>query len=205
MFSEITRMRPAWARRPEVAMLIERAKSLMSLLLMICWPYPCASALADRGLQQMQALAVERGDRRIVHLVGAYLHHLLFETDGIAGRPRLEAHLAVLVKTVRAAAGRNDMRGAGAHHRERAHRSRGRAGVVEFRFDQVARLEIRCVRVGDIFGKDALALLVPLHLGAQHGQDRKIADGHRRRSASWRARRAPSTRQNLPCAWLTAG
>jgi hypothetical protein len=30
MFSEITRMRPAWARRPEVAIAIERAKSLLS-------------------------------------------------------------------------------------------------------------------------------------------------------------------------------
>jgi hypothetical protein len=30
MFSEITRMRPACARKPDVAMLIERAKSLPS-------------------------------------------------------------------------------------------------------------------------------------------------------------------------------
>jgi hypothetical protein len=30
MFSEITRIRPACARNPEVAMLIERAKSLAS-------------------------------------------------------------------------------------------------------------------------------------------------------------------------------
>jgi hypothetical protein len=28
MFSEITRMRPAWARRPEVAIAIDREKSI---------------------------------------------------------------------------------------------------------------------------------------------------------------------------------
>src|SRR5882757_7851378 len=70
IFSEITRIRPAWARSPEVAMLIERAKSPPSLAMMfVLLPYP-ASALADRGLQKMQALAVERGHRRVVHLVG---------------------------------------------------------------------------------------------------------------------------------------
>jgi hypothetical protein len=34
MFSEITRMRPACARRPEVAIAIERAKSLLSFAMM---------------------------------------------------------------------------------------------------------------------------------------------------------------------------
>jgi hypothetical protein len=35
MFSEITRMRPACARNPEVAIAIERAKSLLSFA-MVC-------------------------------------------------------------------------------------------------------------------------------------------------------------------------
>src|ERR1700738_535205 len=78
IFSEITRIRPACARRPDVATLIERAKSDPSFA-MVSSPclYP-ASALADRGLQKMQALAVERGHRRVVHLVGGDLEHLVF-------------------------------------------------------------------------------------------------------------------------------
>src|SRR5581483_11715428 len=93
IFSEITRMRPACARRPEVAIPIERVKSLTLSSAMAC-PYPF-STLADRGLQEMQALAVERGHRRIVHLVGGHLHHLLLQAHRIAGGPRLEADLAV--------------------------------------------------------------------------------------------------------------
>src|SRR3954471_2308436 len=68
MFSEIRRMRPACARRPDVAMPIDLAKSPPSLA-MVLSPYP-VSALADRGLEQPEAAAVERGHRRIVHLVG---------------------------------------------------------------------------------------------------------------------------------------
>src|ERR1700686_564378 len=98
MFSEITRIRPACARRPEVAMPIERAKSFISLA-MICYLHSCPRlALADRGLQEMQALAVERGHRRVVHLVGGNLEHFVFQIDGIAGGPGLETCLAVLCK-----------------------------------------------------------------------------------------------------------
>src|ERR1022692_877469 len=142
MFSEITRIRPACARRPEVAMPIDRAKSFTTSFAMISVPnFYRSLALADRGLQQMQALAVERGDGRVVHLVGRDLEHLVFEIDRIAGGPRLETRLAILVEALAAAAGGRDMRGAGAHHRQRSHRgSRAGAGGVEFRFDQVARL-----------------------------------------------------------------
>ena len=47
-----------------------------------------ASAPADRGLDQAEAARVERGRRLVVHLVGGDLHHLVFEIDGVAGRPR---------------------------------------------------------------------------------------------------------------------
>src|ERR1700732_3043167 len=97
MFSEITRIRPAWARRPEVAMPIERAKSLASFAMTSFPSYP-ASTFADRGLQKMQAFAVERGHRRVVHLVGGDLEHLVFETDGIAGGPGLKASPVILVE-----------------------------------------------------------------------------------------------------------
>src|ERR1700676_3774570 len=96
MFSEITRIRPACARRPDVAMPIERAKSPLSSAMS---GFPClghALALADRGLQKMQALAVERGGRRIVHLVGGHFQHLVLEVDGVARRPGLEPALAVI-------------------------------------------------------------------------------------------------------------
>ena len=47
-------------------------------------------ALADRGFQQTQTLAVERGDGRIVHLVVRDFQHLVLQIDGIAGRAGLE-------------------------------------------------------------------------------------------------------------------
>src|SRR5260370_12789489 len=110
-------MRPAWARSPEVAMLIERAKSPPSLAMMLSCPYP-ASTLADRGLQKMQALAVERGHRGVVHLVGGDLEHLVFEIDGIAGGPGLESSLAILREAL-SAARRSNMAGPRAHPRHR--------------------------------------------------------------------------------------
>src|SRR4030081_3598596 len=98
MFSESTRIRPACARKPEGAMLIERAKSPPSLA-MIRFPQVLVRlTLAYRRLQKMQALAVKRSDRRIVHLVGGDLEHLLLEIDGVTGGPGLEPRLAVLVE-----------------------------------------------------------------------------------------------------------
>src|SRR5260370_17931555 len=142
-------MRPAWARSPEVAMLIERAKSPPSLAMMLSCPYP-ASALADRGLQKTQALAVERGHRRVVHLVGRHLEHFVLEIDGIAAGPGLEACLAIQREALSAARWSN-MTGRGAHHRQRTHRSGAGGGRrIEFRLDQLARLEIRRVGVGDL-------------------------------------------------------
>src|SRR6476660_4515990 len=154
IFSEITRIRPACARRPEVAMLIERAKSAPSFAMMPFsrfYPACCLNrisslTLADRGLQKMQALAVERGDGRIVHLVGRDLEHLVFQTDGIAGRPGLETAVAILREVLSATRGSNMRRG-GTRQRQRPRRLRAGAGLVEFRLDQIARLEVRRVRV----------------------------------------------------------
>src|SRR3954454_21210845 len=88
MFSEITLIRPACARRPDVAMPIERAKSPPSFAMMSFPQFrSCALALADRGLQKMQAFAVERGHGGIVHLVGGDLEHLVSSvTELPAGR-----------------------------------------------------------------------------------------------------------------------
>jgi len=47
--------------------------------------FPQVSALADSGFQEPQAAAVERGRRRIIHLVGGNLEHLVLEIDGVAG------------------------------------------------------------------------------------------------------------------------
>src|SRR3978361_577901 len=103
MFSEITRFRPACARRPEVAMPIERAKSPVSFA-MTSSPQVLLrrSALADRGFQKVQAFAVERGGRRVVHLVGGHFQHLLLEADRVAGRPGLEACLSILPEAMAA-------------------------------------------------------------------------------------------------------
>src|SRR4029077_9689257 len=115
MFSEITRIRPACARRPEVAIPIDRTKSLESSAMMslpcLCSGPDHALALADRGLQQVQALRIERGHRGIIHLVGGDLEHLVFEIDGVAGRSGLEARFAVLIERVATAIGGRDMAG----------------------------------------------------------------------------------------------
>src|SRR3954465_13189487 len=183
MFSEITLIRPACARRPDVAMPIERAKSPPSFAMMSFPQFrSCALALADRGLQKMQALAVQRGHGGIVHLVGGDLEHLVFQRHRVARRPGLEHRLSVLLEALSATARLLDMGGAGPQHRQRAHRAhRAGAGAVafEFRLDQIARLEIRGVGVGDVFGQNPLTLLVPLHLGAQRRQHGEIVDGHR--------------------------
>src|SRR5205085_10900199 len=141
MFSEITRIRPACARSPDVAIPIERTKSLESSAMLS--PLPVADhalALSDRGLEKVQALAVERGHRGVIHLVGRDLEHLVLEIDGVAGGARLEAGLAVLVETIATAIGGRDMAGRGSHHGQGPHRFGGSGGLVEFRFDQVARL-----------------------------------------------------------------
>src|SRR3954463_3065652 len=88
MFSEITRMRPAWARRPEVAIPIDRVKSLTSSAMSLS---PQCLALADGGLQQTEAAGVERRGRREIHLVGRHLQHLVLEIDGVAGGAGLVA------------------------------------------------------------------------------------------------------------------
>src|SRR5215468_10655103 len=91
MFSEITRMRPVCARRPDAAIAIDLRKSITAL--------PCSSSVhalahvlfgkpvptfpghaltlaADRSADQPHAAAVERDRRLVVHLVRGNLHHL---------------------------------------------------------------------------------------------------------------------------------
>src|SRR5882724_373277 len=84
IFSEITRMRPAWARSPEVAIAIDFRKSMLlySCALRAC-PYRKAGshfpgqalALAERGLDQPEPAGIERGRRLVIHLVGGDLEH----------------------------------------------------------------------------------------------------------------------------------
>ena len=94
-------------------------------------------------------------------------------------RSHYVAALAAVAVERLGSTGGADMAGAGAHHRQRAESAAdGRPCPVEFRLDQVARLEVRRIGVGNVFGEHPLALLMPLHLGAQRRQDRKIVDGH---------------------------
>ena len=117
-------------------------------------------------LDEAEAFAIEGAHRLKIHLVVGDLHHLVLEADGVAGGPGLETGLLVLVETVPATTGRGDMGGAGPQQRQRPNRTRNRAAIVKFGFDQVAWLEIRRVGIGDVLGQNALPLLVPLHLGA---------------------------------------
>ena len=89
MFSAITRMRPACARRPDAAIAIDLRKSTAALLagLNLRTVSDQPSALADRGLEEAEAALIERGRGLIVHLVGGDLDHLVFEVDRVAGGP----------------------------------------------------------------------------------------------------------------------
>src|SRR3977135_3778954 len=98
------------------------------------------SALSDGGFQKPQAAAVERGCRRVIHLVSRDLEHLIFEIDRVAGRPGLESPLAIIPKAL-SPTRRCNMTAAGAHHGQRSRRSGGAGAIaIEFRFDQIARL-----------------------------------------------------------------
>src|SRR4029079_3897715 len=113
---------------------------------------------------------------------------------------------AVAVEALRSP-GHRDMARRGPYHRQRSRGSTDagtRTVLVEFRFDQVARLEVRGVGVRNVLGERPLALLVPLHLGAQRRQDRKVVDGHLG-AAPVNFWHTPPARQNLPGLWLTAG
>jgi transcription-repair coupling factor (superfamily II helicase) len=140
---------------------------------------PCAPPLfpVQREFEQPEAAAVERRRRLVVHLVGGDLHHLLLEADRIAAGADLKAALAVDPESA-AVAGfvAGQVMRVGAGQREPGRRLGRR--FVECQRCQVARAEVRRVGVGDIFREQALALLVPLHTGAQHGKDRDVGNGH---------------------------
>ena len=80
IFSEMIRIRPAWARRPDAAMVSVLRKSKV-----VSQPCGARLALAERRLDEIEAARVERGCCLKIHLVGGDLHHLLFEIDGVAG------------------------------------------------------------------------------------------------------------------------
>jgi hypothetical protein len=50
--------------------------------------------------------------------------------------------------------------------------------ALEARRRQIARLELRRIRIGDIFREQTLTFLMPLHFGAEHVEDRQSGDGH---------------------------
>src|SRR5436309_7946330 len=156
IFSERTRMRPDWARRPEAAIAIDFRKSIVPHL-------SCHLALTQRGLDQREPARVERGRGLVVHGVRRHLEHLVLETDRIAGRPRFEVELAVKAEPRRSAARRiANVTRIRARERERACR---RPGLVEIQWNEIAWRELWSVGIGNVLRQQALALLVPLHLG----------------------------------------
>src|SRR5215467_5662159 len=208
MFSERTRMRPDWARKPEAAIAIVFKKSIVLHLSSLL------SAPAKRGLDQREPARVERGRGLVVHGVRGHFEHLVLEPDRIAGRSRFEVELAVQAEPWRPAAGRiTDVARIGAHERHRALR---RPGLVQIQWDEIAWRELGSVGVGDVLRQEALTLLVPEHLGAQHREDRHIGDRHRgsfgfpvdpdRPTAlAKRAIRNRTDGQTLPSLWLKTG
>src|SRR5262245_2834315 len=225
MFSERTRMRPDWARRPEAATAIVFRKSIVPHLSSLA----CQLALAECALDQRKPARVERGRRLVVHGVRRHLEHLVLEANCVAGRPRFEIELAIEAEPRRSAAGRiGDMARIRTRERQRACRH---PGLVEIRWDEIAWRELWGVGVGHVLRQQALALLMPMHLGAQHRKDRHIGDRHRSsfgfpvdsdRPTRWRhthgrrlgdtrprgtqqARRNRTDGQTLPSPWLMPG
>src|SRR5262249_39315019 len=86
MFSEVTRMRPAWARSPDAAMAIDFTKSMDYLRAVVVGAAAASGLAADRGFDQPEAAGVELGRGLVVHLVGGNLDHLVLEVDRVAGR-----------------------------------------------------------------------------------------------------------------------
>src|SRR6185312_4051103 len=85
MFSEMMRMRPACARKPEAAIDSVLTKSIVVLRR----PY-VRLALAKRGLDEIEAACVEGRRRLEIHLVGGNFHHFFLEVHRIAGRAHFE-------------------------------------------------------------------------------------------------------------------
>src|SRR5215467_12813136 len=150
MFSERTRMRPDWARKPEAAIAIVFKKSIVAHLSSLF------SAPAKRGLDQREPTRVERGRGLVIHGVRRHLEHLVLEADRIAGRSRFEIELAVEAEPRRSAAGRiRNVTRIRARQRQRAGR---RPGLVEIQWDEIAWRELWRVGVGDVLRQQALAL-----------------------------------------------
>src|SRR3977135_2948152 len=64
-------------------------------------------------------------------------------------------------------------------------RGRTRRGQREFRLVEILRPEIRRVGIGDVLRQNLLTLLMPLHAGAEHREDRYVGNGHEPSSRRW--------------------
>src|SRR5690349_18109410 len=101
----------------------------------------------------------------MVHLVLGHLQHLFFEAYGVTAGALLGAAVLALKNTRAAAHGAADMRRIRPLQRNLL--GDGRCPVKSWRAE-IARAEIWRVCVGDVLGEQTLALLVPLHLRAEH-------------------------------------
>src|SRR5262245_8994761 len=116
MFSEMTRMRPTCARRPEAAMAIVLMKS-------ICYLRAARDPLlvAERRLQEAEAARVELAGGLVVHLVRRDLHHLVLEVHRVARRTHLV--LIGIVGEIARAGEPGEMARIGAGELHRRHRA----------------------------------------------------------------------------------
>src|SRR5262245_30947621 len=134
MFSEMTRMRPAWARSPDAAIAIDLRKSTA-----FSWFY-CgdASALTHRRLDKAETALIERGHGLVVELVAGDLDHLVFEVDGVAGRADVGTESRHL-EPGRAGGSHVDVRRLGAGEPDLS--DTGRPSGVELQRGQILRAE----------------------------------------------------------------
>jgi len=111
----------------------------------------------------------------MVHLVGRDLHHFVFEVDRVTRWP----HVVFPRPLDREAASRRTAPGEVRRRGQRELKLPARLNLAaEIERREVARPVARCVSIGDVFGKQPLALLVPVHPRAQHRKDRQIGDRH---------------------------
>jgi hypothetical protein len=92
-----------------------------------------------------------------------------------AASTRTASGNAIAASASRRRLGRGNVADLGALEPDRCHRRRR---PVELQWRQIARPVVWRIGIGDVFRQETLALLMPLHPGAQHREQRQVGDGH---------------------------
>ena len=134
------------------------------------------------------------------------LHHLVLDVDGVAGWTDVVAAHARGLELGRAGRVGRDVHGLGSDQPDLSRRRDGPPVLGDIGRHQIAGPVFGGIGVGHVLGEELLALLMPLHLRAQHGQQRNVGDGHGALAKAVRAAKSTrSGRQTLPGVWLMRG